>query len=468
VARDGGVDRSQPALPGLSVVETVSPSAPSAERSGRPAPTAGSSRPARADRLWEQVFSRANLLRALQRVERNGGAPGVDAMTTTQLRPWLHQHWAQVRQALHEGSYRPSPVRQVVIPKPDGGQRQLGVPTVGDRLIQQAIAQVLSPLFDPSFSESSFGFRPGRSAHQAVTAAKGYVLQGRAWVVDVDLDRFFDRVQHDVLLARVARRVADRRLLRLIRRYLDAGIMVDGVKQPSAQGTPQGSPLSPLLANIMLDDLDRQLEARGHRFVRYADDLRVFVCSQRAAGRVLASVTAFVEQRLKLRVNQNKSTVSTAAASSLLGFGLFLDDDQIRLTVHPRALARVRRRVRLLTSRTWGVSMADRIRALNKFIAGWCAYYGFAETQSVFRSLDGWVRRRLRQVRWKEWKRNRTRRHNLIILGIPPHLARQWGGSGKGSWPVAGSFLNRALPNRYWHDLGLRGFDHHWQRLRNT
>jgi RNA-directed DNA polymerase len=249
----------------------------------------------------------------------------------------------------------------------------------------------------------------------------GTRVSGRSPLQDEepDLDRFFDRVQHDVLLARVARRVADRRLLRLIRRYLDAGIMVDGVKQPSAQGTPQGSPLSPLLANIMLDDLDRQLEARGHRFVRYADDLRVFVCSQRAAGRVLASVTAFVEQRL-------------------------------------------------LTSRTWGVSMADRIRALNKFIAGWCAYYGFAETQSVFRSLDGWVRRRLRQVRWKEWKRNRTRRHNLIILGIPPHLARQWGGSGKGSWPVAGSFLNRALPNRYWHDLGLRGFDHHWQRLRNT
>jgi RNA-directed DNA polymerase len=274
------------------------------ERSGHPARTEATFQPARGDGLWEKVFARDNLSRALRRVEANRGAPGVDGLRADELRPWLHHHWAEVRDALEAGTYRPAPVRQVTIPKPDGGERVLGVPTVLDRLIQQAILQVLTPIFDPAFSESSYGFRPGRSAHQAVRTARGYVAEGLGWVVDVDLDRFFDRVQHDALMARVARRIADRRLLRLIRRYLEAGIMAEGAKQPSAEGTPQGSPLSPLPSNVMLDDLDRALQRRGHRFVRYADDLRVYVRSERAAARVLDSVAAFVERRLKLKVNR--------------------------------------------------------------------------------------------------------------------------------------------------------------------
>jgi group II intron reverse transcriptase/maturase len=456
-------------LVGLSWDETVHPSEPTAERSGRPARADGSSHPARGEGLWEQVFSETNVMRALQRVERNGGAPGVDGLTTAQLRPWLVDHWPKVRRALDEGSFRPAPVRRVSIPKPDGGVRMLGVPTVLDRLIQQAMLQVLTPIFDPAFSESSFGFRPGRSAHQAVRTAQGFVQDGFRWVVDVDLDRFFDRVQHDALMARVARRVVDRKLLRLIRRYLDAGIMVDGVKQPSAEGTPQGSPLSPLLANVMLDDLDRELEARGHRFVRYADDLRVFVRSPRAAARVLDGVTAFVEGRLKLKVNRDKSRVSRAALSALLGFGFLVSRGRVRVRVHPKARQRLRERVRRLTSRTWSVSMATRIGALNRFIAGWCAYFALADTPSVFDELDEWLRRRLRQVRWKEWKRYATRRRKLVALGIPEDQAGRWAASSKGSWRIAGSApLQRALPNRYWSGLGLHGFRQSWHRLRTT
>ncbi|MDB5068104.1 MAG: trt, partial [Chloroflexi bacterium] len=278
------MESSHPMQMGLWEAEAVNPAGAPAEQRDLSAPEGGNAQPAR-EELWEIVFSRENLLRALKRVERNRGAAGVDGMTVAELRPWLRENWVAIRKQLDEGTYRPAPVRRVTIPKPDGGERMLGVPTVVDRLIQQAIAQALTPIFDPGFSEHSYGFRPGRSAHQAVRAAKGYVVEGYQWVVDLDLDRFFDRVQHDVLMARVARKVGDRRLLRLIRRYLTAGIMVDGVKQASAEGTPQGSPLSPLLANIMLDDLDRELEGRGHRFVRYADDLRVYVRSERAAQR---------------------------------------------------------------------------------------------------------------------------------------------------------------------------------------
>src|SRR5437879_2846176 len=271
-AREGHDDRSHPAEAGLVGGEAVNPAEPPAERSGHPAPTRGEAQPARVDGLWEEVFSRENLMRALKRVEQNKGAPGVDGMTTVELRPWRQRSWPAIRVTLDEGTYRPRPVRRVKNTKPDGGQRELGVPTVLDRLIQQAIAQKLVPIFDPHFSEHSYGYRPGRSAQQAVKAARDYIAEGNEWVVDVDLERFFDRVQHDALMARVARKVADRRLLRLVRRFLEAGVMVEGVKQASQEGTPKGSPLSPLLSNIMLDDLDRELERRGHRFVRYADD----------------------------------------------------------------------------------------------------------------------------------------------------------------------------------------------------
>jgi group II intron reverse transcriptase/maturase len=321
----------------------------------------------------------------------------------------------------------------------------------------------------PNFSEHSFGFRPKRSAHQAVRAARGYVAEGNKWVVDVDLDRFFDRVQHDVLMARVARKISDPRVLRLIRRYLNAGIMVDGVKQPSEIGTPQGGPLSPLLANIMLDDLDRELEKRGHRFVRYADDLRVYTRSERAAGRILASVTEFLERRLRLKVNREKSSTNRAAKAAVLGFAFYFNRNGPAIRVDPKALRRLRFEIRKLTRRARGISMEKRIGLLNWYITGWCNYFALAETPGVFHHLDEWLRRRLRQARWKEWKRARTRIRNLRALGISKQKAYEWGNTRKGPWRIAGSPpLTRALPNSYWESLGLKGFTASYQRLRNV
>jgi len=429
---------------------------PGAERSTDPASPETTPHPARAEALWEVFLSRDNLARALRRVERNGGAPGPDGMTAVELRPRLKTAWPSIRQSLDAGTYRPSPVRRVMIPKPGGGERELGVPTVTDRFLQQALSQVLSPIFEPTFSERSFGFRPGRGAHQAVTAARAMVESGLTWVVDVDLDRFFDRVNHDALMARVARRVGDRRINGLIRRYLDAGVMVGGVTQAREEGTPQGSPLSPLLANIMLDDLDHELERRRHPFVRYADDLRVYVASERAAARVLAGVTTFVEQRLHLRVNRDKSGIAPATVRGLLGFGFRRHSGQVRIRLDPKTKVRLRARLRQLTDRHRSIAMPVRLALLNRFLAGWAAYFALADTPSVFDEVDEWLRRRLRQVRWKEWKRFAARRRNLRALGIPDDKARQWAGSRKGYWRMAGSPpLQRALPTRYWTDLGL-------------
>ena len=449
--------------------QAVNPAHTLAELRDHPAHVGDTAQPERSDGLWETVFSRDNVLRALQRVERNGGAPGVDGLTVALLRPWLRTNWRAVRKQLDEGRYRPAPVRRVTIPKPDGGKRELGVPTVLDRLIQQAMAQALTPIFDPTFSEHSFGFRPGRNAHQAVRAARGFVAEGYRWVVDVDLDRFFDRVQHDVLMARVARKVSDKRVLRLIRRYLDAGIMVDGVKQPSAEGTPQGSPLSPLLANIMLDDLDRELEARGHRFVRYADDLRVYLRSERAAARTLESVTGYLEQHLRLKVNRVKSAIRRAAAATVLGFGFYFSAAGVKIRIDPKALRRLRRRIHELTGRNRSVGMKRRIEVLNRFITGWCAYFAIAEMSTHLQEIDAWLRRRLRQVQWKEWKRPHTRIRHLRALGVSRREAIEWGLTRKGYWRTAGSpILTRALPNTYWTELGLRGFTTVYTRLRNV
>jgi group II intron reverse transcriptase/maturase len=355
----------------------------------------------------------------------------------------------------------------VTIPKPGGGERELGVPTVLDRFLQQALSQVLSPLFEPTFSDRSFGFRPGRSAHQAVQAARQAIEDGQTWVVDVDLDRFFDRVQHDALMARVARRVGDRRVLKLIRRYLDAGVMVGGVKVETEEGTPQGSPLSPLLANIMLDDLDHELERRGHSFVRYADDLRVYVASERAAQRVLDGITVYVERRLHLQVNTAKSGVSPATVRGLLGFGFYRRDGRIRVRLGPKTKTRLRARLRELTSRRRSIAMPIRLAAINRFTGGWAAYFALAETPSVFEEFDEWLRRRLRQVRWKEWKTCGAKRRNLRSLGIPDDLARQWAASRKGYWRLSGSApLSRAMPLSYWTDLGLVPIGVRVRRLR--
>jgi RNA-directed DNA polymerase len=438
------------------------------ERSDSPAPNDTDAHPAAAS-LWERLLSRGNLAEALRRVEQNAGAAGIDGMSTKELRPWLKDHWPRIRSELDAGTYRPQPVRRVMIPKPSGGLRKLGVPAAVDRLICQALSQVLNPIFDPHFHPHSFGYRPGRSQHDAVERARQFINDDAAWCADFDLESFFDRVQHDALMARVARRVHDKRVLRLIRRYLEAGVMDGGLTQPSEEGTPQGSPLSPLLSNVMLDDLDWELERRGHRFVRYADDGRIYVGSERAAQRVMVSISQYVERRLKLKVNRQKSAVDLAKKRTLLGFRFFGRDGEVKVRVDPKARERAKDRLRRLTSRKWGVSMERRIEEINRFTVGWTNYFALADTPSVFEGLDAWLRRRLRQVRWKEWKRPRTRERKLKKLGIPKREAREWSYSRKGYWRISGSpVLSRALPNAYWADQGLKGFAVPHRRFRDA
>lgn len=405
--------------------------------------------------LMEEVCERGNLWKALKRVQANKGAPGVDGMTVRQLPKYLKRHWPKIREQLLTGIYRPQPVKRVEIPKPDGGVRKLGIPTALDRFIQQAVLQILQERWDRTFSEQSYGFRPGRSAHQAVAQAQAYIAEGYGYTVDIDLEKFFDRVNHDMLMGRVAKRVEDKCLLRLIRAFLDAGIMENGLVSPSEEGTPQGGPLSPLLSNLMLDDLDKELERRGLRFVRYADDCNIYVRSRRAGERVMQGITRFITDKLKLKVNESKSAVARPAERKFLGFS-FTSGKQPKRRIAPKALLRFKKRIRELTKRNRGVSLDQMVADLRRYLTGWRGYFGFCQTPSVFPILDSWIRRRLRCFQWKQWKSGRTRFAKLRQRGVGKDLAAQTAGSSHGLWHVSRSpALSFALPGAYFDSLGL-------------
>ncbi|SIN60382.1 group II intron reverse transcriptase/maturase [Vreelandella aquamarina] len=405
--------------------------------------------------LMERVVDPVNMEGAYRKVVANKGAPGVDSMTVHQLAGHLKQYWPTLRERLLADAYHPSPIRATTIPKPKGGTRQLGIPTVTDRLIQQALSQVLMPIFDPGFSESSYGYRPKRSAKQAVSAMKAHVTAGHRWVVDLDLEAFFDRVNHDLLMARVARRVDDKRVLRLIRRYLEAGMFQHGLPTPRRRGTPQGGPLSPLLANILLDDMDKALERRGHRFCRYADDLQVYVRSRRAGERVMASLSDFLGSSLKLTVNRAKSAVDRPWNRGYLGYTL-TRHKRPKLTLAKASLQHLMQRVREILKRGRGRNIRRVIEELTPVLRGWASYFSLVDVKRPLEALDQWMRRRLRCVIWRQWKRPQTRRRKLLALGLDEQRAWRSAGNGRGPWWNAGaSHMNQALPRKWFDRLGL-------------
>jgi len=408
------------------------------------------------ERLMEEVCELENSKQALQRVKANKGSPGVDGMTVDELPDYLKQYGPEIGEQLRNGTYQPQPVRRVEIPKPDGsGVRKLGIPCVLDRFVQQAVLQVLQKRWDPTFSEHSHGFRPGHSARQAVREAQQYIAEGHGWVVDLDLEKFFDRVNHDRLLAAVAERVADKRMLKLIRAFLKAGVMEDGLVSAVDEGTPQGGPLSPLLSNLVLDELDQELERRGHHFVRYADDCNIYVDSERAGQRVMESVTHFITHRLKLKVNQAKSAVARPGQRKFLGFS-FTSERKPRRRIAPKAIVRFKERIREQTCRTRGISLTQMVKEIATYLRGWLGYFGDCQTSSVLQSLESWLRRRLRSVVWKQWKHGRTRFKELRKRGVSKDLAAQTAGSAHGPWRIANSpALAIALSNAYFASLGL-------------
>jgi RNA-directed DNA polymerase len=403
----------------------------------------------------ERVVERSNMRLAYQRVLENKGAAGVDSLAVSELKGWLQLHWPSVKQALLDGRYMPQAVRRVDIPKPSGGMRTLGVPTVVDRLIQQGLHQVLQPLFEPSFSDGSFGFRPGRNAHQALQRAQAFIRAGKRWVVDIDLEKFFDRVNHDVLMARVSRVVGDTRVLKLIRRFLEAGMMREGLVAPRTEGTPQGGPLSPLLSNILLTDLDRELERRTLAFCRYADDCNIYVSSRRSGERVMSSVRVFLEEVLRVRINEGKSAVARPWERKFLGYSVTWHTES-RLRLAPESVRRLTLRVRELMRQGRGRSLPHTIETLNPVLRGWVTYFRLAQNKEVLGELDGWVRRRLRCLLWRQWKRPYTRERRLCALGIDAESAWRLAWCGRGPWHSAGNrVLNRALPTRYFTHMGL-------------
>jgi group II intron reverse transcriptase/maturase len=416
--------------------------------------------------LMEQIVERKNLLEALYRVETNKGAAGIDGVSTEQLRKYIVEHWERIRQQLLEGTYKPSPVRRVEIPKPDGGIRLLGIPNVIDRLIQQAILQVLTPIFDPKFSPSSFGFRPKRRGHNAVRQAQRFIREGYRIVVDIDLAQFFDRVNHDILMNRVARTIKDKLVLKLIRAYLKAGVMNGGIFITSNEGAPQGGPCSPLLGNILLDDLDKELERRGLRFCRYADDCNIYVKTKRAGERVKASVTRFLEGKLKLKVNEEKSAVDWPWKRKFLGFS-FTAQKEARIRISPKSLKRVKDKIRELTASTWSIPMKARIQLLNQYLMGWMGYYALIETPSVLKALEEWIRRRLRLCLWQQWKRVRTRIRELRALGLKEHQVFEIANTRKGAWRTSHTpHLHKALGIAFWQSQGLKSLTQRYNDIR--
>ena len=407
-------------------------------------------------RLLEDVLERNNMLEAMYRVIRNKGSYGIDGMKTDELREHVKKTWATVKTKLLEGKYNPSPVRRVEIPKPDGGVRSLGIPTVQDRMIQQAIAQVLSKLYEPTFSESSFGFRPNRGAKNAIKQSETYINQGYKWVIDMDLEKFFDKVNHNILMGKLEKKIKDKRLLKLIRKYLESGVLINGIKVSSEEGTPQGGPLSPLLANIMLDDVDKELEKRGHKFCRYADDCNIYVKSKRAGLRVMDSITRIIENELKLKVNKDKSAVDIVSKRKFLGFSFYFVKGVAKIRIHEKSIKRFKEKVKSITNRNRGISMDLRLLKLNDSIKGWINYFGIANAKRKLLELDKWIRRRLRACIWKQWKKIRTRYRNLVKLGIDNWKAWEYANTRKGHWKISGSpILNKSLHNKYLESIGF-------------
>lgn len=410
-----------------------------------------------AESLLEKILSRENMNLSIKRVKANKGSHGVDGRSIEETYKYLKDHSMEIGKALREGTYKVQPVRRVEIPKSDGGVRLLGIPTVLDRIIQQAIMQVISPIFDRDFSKNSYGFRPGKSARQAVLQAREYISMGYTWVVDIDLEKFFDRVNHDILMSRVARKIKDKRVLKLIRQYLNAGVMINGVVLSSYEGTPQGGNLSPLLANIILDDLDKELERRGHKFCRYADDCNIYVKSRKAGERVMNNISEFIEKELKLKVNRNKSAVDKPIRRRFLGFSFYYKSDKtIGIRVDKKSVKRLKKNVKKSTGRSNGKSIQDKIKDLNYKTIGWINYFSIADIKTLCRELDKWIRRRLRMCMWKQWKRIKTRHDNLIKLGIDNYEAWEWANTRKGYWRVSNScILAVTLTNKVLEGMGF-------------